>query len=270
MGGHESQISPIPPERYGDRFVRFISGVTMSRERAEKARLSATLRDGGITVPSGIEGTLHDPVLGGMNVPAITRDHVNPPGTERVMQKAEHMAEKSRRKGSNEEESIPDRSLMAVSSPGDLTLPVIGEAGENSSNFSRTPSHHHATPRQSREQIWNPAASSSSIPPLPMIGNADMPSDAIGEVPPPTPPKMDGSVDTRRATERQSWGGRPPPTPPKDLQQRPPVFGKDKELPLPPSRTQFSASPMHMSAASSSEEDTFGLGGGGGGGGPRQ
>ncbi|KAI7666264.1 SAICAR synthase-like protein, partial [Hortaea werneckii] len=45
LGGHESQISPIPPERYGDRFVKFISGITMSRERAEKERISQSLEN---------------------------------------------------------------------------------------------------------------------------------------------------------------------------------------------------------------------------------
>ncbi|CAK1365931.1 unnamed protein product [Cercospora beticola] len=268
MGGHESQISPIPPERYGDRFIRFISGITMSRERAEQERLSTTLEaNAGITIPAGIEGTVRDERLGGMNLPP--RDSTNPPGTEKVIRKAEHQAEKSRRKGSSEED-VPDRSIMAVRSPGDaqndqVTLPVIGEAAENSSNVSRTPSR--VTPQQSEEKLWNNGT--------PIIGNANMPAEAIGEIPPPTPPKTDGSTDRRSEEERRSWqsGGLPPPTPPKEsrrmanatddsytdvgcfeLPRTTKIHGfQDKELPLPPTmvpaQKQFSASPADLSPA---------------------
>lgn len=240
MGGHEAQISPVPPERYGDRFVKFISGVTMSRERAEQERLSTALAaDAGVEIPPGIGGTVNDPHLGGIN---IHRDKINPPGTDKVIQAAEHMAEKSRRKGSSEDE-IPDRSILTVRSPGgehteSATLPVIGEAAEGTSNAgSRTPSR--VTPEPSDEHIQNARA---------VLGNAEMTSDPIGEVPPPTPPKMDGSIDRRSLEERLSWGGRAPPTPP-----------KDKVLPLPPqASTQLSTSPMSVSPGSR-EEESLGL-----------
>ncbi|KXT09637.1 hypothetical protein AC579_3133 [Pseudocercospora musae] len=236
MGGHEAQISPIPPERYGDRFVKFISGVTMSRERAEKERLSTALAaDAGVEIPPGIEGTVNDPRLGGIN---IHRDRINPPGTENVIHAAEHMAEKSRRKGSREEE-IPERSITTVRSPGgehteSATLPVIGEAAESNSNAgSRTPSR--MTPESSREEMRNGPT---------VLGNAEMTSESIGEVPPPTPPKMDGSTVRRSLEERLNWGGQPPPTPP-----------KDKALPLlPQASTQLSASPMSISPGSREDE----------------
>jgi 1-phosphatidylinositol-4-phosphate 5-kinase len=36
---HErAQISPIPPEGYGDRFVNFINKITMSKEEAQRSR----------------------------------------------------------------------------------------------------------------------------------------------------------------------------------------------------------------------------------------
>lgn len=246
MGGHESQISPIPPERYGDRFIKFISGITKSRERAEQERLSSTLEvNAGITIPAGIEGTVRDDRLGGVNIPSP--DHSNPPGTDKVMQKAEKQAEKSRRS----EDEVTDRTMLAVRSPGDpqaeqLTLPVIGEAAENSSNVSRSPSQ--VSPQRSYEEFWR----NGNI----KAGTANVPSDTIGEVPPPTPPKQDGSTDRRSEEERRSWqsGGLPPPTPPKETRRvvnvtddsyedsgcfgprTTKVFGtQDKELPLPPS-----------------------------------
>lgn len=230
----------------------------MSRERAEKERLSTALeKTTGIVVPPGIEGTVNDPKLGGMN---IFREPNNPPGTAEVMEKAEHMAEKSRHRGSSEEE-VPDRSIMTVRTPpGDgngesATLPVIGEAAESASS---APSRR-VTPTPSHENVYSGRSRSK---PSTIIGNAEMTPETIGEVPPPTPPKMDGSIDRRSLEERASWGGRPPPTPPKDGTTIAKDFGGerlsrnlDKELPPAPelqplrkASTQLSASPARMAS----------------------
>lgn len=236
MGPNESQISPIPPERYGDRFVKFISGVTKTRERAEAERLSQSIDHAtGIGIPKGIEGTLDDPHLAGVN---IQKSRIDPAGTDVVMEKAQRQAERSRLCGANEKE-VSDRSLSAVRSPGPadgpdaVMLPVIGEAAESGSQQSRTPSR--ITPKQSYEDVRSQR---------PVLGNANMTSDSLGEVPPPTPPKMDGEFDGKR----ESWAGEPPPTPPKDERSRGRT-GLDKELPPPPpaSSAQLSASPARAS-----------------------
>ena len=141
MGGHDSQISPIPPDRYGDRFVRFISGITMSRERAEEERLSQTLeQSSGLQIPADLGSTINDPHLGGVN---MQRDPANPAGTERVMEKAMREAERSKKHGASEV-GVPERSITSIrdgeQSPAEAsTLPVIGEAAENGSTTSRTP-----------------------------------------------------------------------------------------------------------------------------------
>jgi len=112
MGGHESQISPIPPDRYGERFVRFISGNTISREQAEKLRLSQSLQSP-LRVTSGLEGQIDDPRLGAVNTPI---DAHNPPGTEKVMEGAEREAARSRVRGASEAD-VPERLLHTVRSP---------------------------------------------------------------------------------------------------------------------------------------------------------
>ena len=235
MGGHESQISPIPPERYGDRFVKFICGITMSRERAENVRLSQTLQDMiGIQSPSEIGGTINDSRLGGVN---IQPDNSNPEGTDKVMEGAMREAERSKRHGANEL-GIPDRSITAYRDGdhgGDgSTLPVIGEAAEIASNASRTPSRMTPTPTPSHDSVPNR---------LSVLGNANMPSDTVGEIPPPTPPKTDSTLDM--SPRRESWGGEPPPTPPKDDRSRGRFLEKD--LPLPPVASHaLSASPSRM------------------------
>ncbi|KAK5132950.1 hypothetical protein LTR08_008313 [Meristemomyces frigidus] len=238
MGGHESQISPIPPERYGDRFIKFICGITMSRERAENERnqrMSQTLQDTtGIQSTSEIGGTINDSRLGGVN---IQRDSSNPEGTEKVIEKAMREAERSKRHGASEL-GVPDRSITAykdMEHAGDgSTLPVIGEAAENASTASRTPSR--MTPTASHESITDRK---------PILGNANVPSDSIGEVPPPTPPKLNNMLASNDGfPRRESWGGGPPPTPPKDDRR-----GRflEKDLPLPPVATAvFSASPSRM------------------------
>lgn len=292
LGGHESQISPIPPERYGDRFVKFISGITMSRERAEQQRTSTTLEHAtGMTMPAGVGTTVDDPKLGGIN---IQRDRVNPAGTEKVMERAEKQAQKSMRKhggGPRMEEEIPDRAILAVrSSGGDVadaaTLPVIGEAAENASQGGRWSAR--GTPEQSREGLGVEERRQQQQQQRqgekgPVLGDANMPPESVGEVPPPTPPKTrdsggwggevppptppktDESARSQRdAAEAEagraslgSLGGGPPPTPPKDgppagARGRSPL-GRKKEMPMaapppPPgvAGLAFSDSPTRM------------------------
>lgn len=236
MGGHESQISPIPPERYGDRFIKFISGITMSREEAELVHLSDGLEaTAGMRHSLGIEGTIDDPRLGGIN---IRRDPLNPPGTANVMARAELEAEKSKRHGANEDD-VPDRTRATARTAGDsndaATLPVIGEAAESASNASRSPSKR--SPAPSRDD---------GVSKKPVLGNANMPSEILGEVPPPTPPKLldDGTKERNEhelSARHGSWGGAAPPTPPKDYRRGRLI---DKRLPDSPIPTAlFSASP---------------------------
>jgi 1-phosphatidylinositol-4-phosphate 5-kinase len=138
MGGNESQISPIPSQRYGDRFVRFISGITMSRERAEQSRLSNTLEKTSATFPPHADSTSDDPRISGIDIP---RDAQNPYGTDSVMEKAERSAMKSRHNRGTPELDLPERHIGAVASPtydvDGAILPVIGEAAESSSQTSQ-------------------------------------------------------------------------------------------------------------------------------------
>ncbi|KAK4556271.1 Phosphatidylinositol-4-phosphate 5-kinase [Recurvomyces mirabilis] len=228
MGGHESQISPIPPERYGERFIRFISGVTMSREQAEKVRFSNALHETfGAVLPEGIGSPVDDPQLGGINMYRhhIEQDPRNPDGTDEVIARAEHQLEKTKQ----DESHIPDLSLSAVKDTrgsGDhtehATLPVIGEAQETASNASQTPSK-----EPGRDDLLSRS---------PVLGGANAPSDGAGLTAPPTPPKDESFYRRKDSLDRrESNGGAPPPTPPKD---RPRGRTFDKDLPVPPIATK--------------------------------
>lgn len=122
MSSDSSQISPIPPEGYGDRFVKFISGITMTKEDQERQDQSGNLLDGSIEHHrrSSLRTSRHS--------------------TEKIIEKAEKQAHKTEKQGAIEDPKR-DRTLSAVRSPsverasgaGGATLPVVEEDGEAAS-----------------------------------------------------------------------------------------------------------------------------------------
>ncbi|KAF2758146.1 SAICAR synthase-like protein, partial [Pseudovirgaria hyperparasitica] len=123
LSNQESQISAIPPERYGDRFVRFISAVTKTKEAADAEKLEEERRES--------------------EMPSASIEQARQTPTEKVIEKAEKVAERSKRHGQSEE-NIPERSITVVRSPsaerGELgySLPVVEEAHETSSVDGRS------------------------------------------------------------------------------------------------------------------------------------
>ncbi|KAL8718766.1 MAG: hypothetical protein Q9225_004129 [Loekoesia sp. 1 TL-2023] len=114
MSNNKSQISPIPPEEYGDRFVKFITGLTKTKEQAERESRSTDQLDGSIHTD---------------RQPSFTLSRHS---TDKVIQKAEKQAQKSIEKQGASEENLRDRTLTAekTSGPGGATLPVVEEDGE--------------------------------------------------------------------------------------------------------------------------------------------
>jgi 1-phosphatidylinositol-4-phosphate 5-kinase len=183
LANTESQISAIPPERYGDRFLKFITGVTKTKEAAEREKAEAALHP-------------NEEATG-----AFSRS-----STDRVMEKAEHQAEKSQRHG-HPERDVPNLHMRAVRSPsaerGEIgtTLPVVEEAGEAASLGGRSNRSH----------------------------------DAPTRAPPPPPSEGMFVTPLQRPVARDVDHGRPPPTPPKDSatgsEGRPPTPPKDEQYP---------------------------------------
>jgi len=196
----ESQISAVPPDRYGNRFVRFITGITKTREAAETE----------LATGERVQDSMEDSRLsGGLQ----HRKKI-----EEVMEKAEKQAERTVKHGANES-NVPDRSLTTERSqstdrndPGGFTLPVVEEAAENQSTGGRS--------GRSRD--------TSSSPHL-RPGDQDLQSSGLK--PPPTPPKDYDGLQLHTPDRRSSPGGHKPPTPPR--------YSKgdvhlDKKLPPPP------------------------------------
>ena len=199
----EAQISAVAPERYGDRFVRFISGITKTREEADREMVENLHNS----------TTMEDPRL------SYGLQHRSPHDqTERVMERAERAAEHSRERGYNEDD-VPEVELSTITRPsgdrGDqagFTLPVVEEAAENQSTSGR--SGRSAEPSPIRSQRGRSEADDESF-----------------QRPPPTPPKDCPSRRPPSLTTDFSVDSSAPLTPPKDDRARPRV---DKELPPPP------------------------------------
>lgn len=123
MSHNKSQISPIPPEAYGDRFLKFISGLTMTKEAAERRAESADQQD----------GSMHAN-------PRQTSFPVSRHSTDIIVEKAERQAQRTEKEGATEEPNR-DRILASVRSPsaertngvGGAALPVVEEDAEGGS-----------------------------------------------------------------------------------------------------------------------------------------
>lgn len=135
LSNDRTQISPIPPEGYGDRFINFVKGITMSKEEAERRRESkASPRPSGEREKRGSRSS----------------------SVERTM----HAAEKEAAKDVS---VTHPRTLATVWDPADAagpgptsTLPIVDEAGEASSVGGHS--------QHSRN---GPPATDKDLPPVP-------------------------------------------------------------------------------------------------------
>ena len=239
MSANKTQISPIPPEGYGDRFVKFISGITMPREEAaaqtqqEMQQLDGTVR----TAPST---QVHSPVREA--VETQTSNRIARWSPDQVVEVAEHHA---RRSGSSEEE-MPERYLKTKSIDSaergldrgaSITLPVLEEVGEGGSTGGR--SHTSANSRErerdrshSQQERNEQGVGSGTIV---EEYNEEMEETATGKRAREREPQSSSggggssSLRNRGGSSRDPaslapqshlsppLGGRPPPTPPKDV-----------------------------------------------------
>ncbi|CAP64688.1 uncharacterized protein PODANS_5_9630 [Podospora anserina S mat+] len=226
LSSDRTQISALPPHEYGERFINFINGVTMSQEEAlreaqerDAAQAAAAASEERQRVGSwnslrGRSSNAAPPVPSYLPPapPGASSSGMKSPEVELTMQKAEEQARRSEHCGPSEE-NIPDRTLRTTASPsnnpgsssgkhqspplGDrrdtAVLPVVEEAAESQSTKSRRSQKSH-TSRLSQEDDHRP----------------------------PTPAKDGDDFRTGTFTShlmggrsRGSDSGRPPPTPPK-------------------------------------------------------
>lgn len=185
------QLSPIAPGPYGDRFICFIRGITMSPEEA--AREAEKAQNG--LRPSESARYPHE-------------NGIQRSSTDRVMAENEHKAHQTEKHGKKELD-VPDRTLRPVQAGGEgarpqMTLPIVEEAGENSSTGGRSG----------------------------VSGN-----EADADRPPPTPPKdaQDGHLSP---FGRLSQPPRVPPKEREDSLKGRQSFDSNKALPMLPKKAE--------------------------------
>jgi len=215
LSGDRTQISALPPQEYGDRFLNFISGITMSREEAVR---EAQERDAAIAATAAAEeehqramqrGSITDrhsssavPPIPNYQPPApptaLSPGHTSPEAEATVL-RAEREAQRT--DPNVAEGDVPDRTLRTTATsakhthgpttPGGAStvLPVVEEAAEGSTMGERS--------RNSRISSTMTAESDRPLTPAkdgqemeagfsnPILGAHHPPRRA----PPPTPPK---------------------------------------------------------------------------------
>jgi 1-phosphatidylinositol-4-phosphate 5-kinase len=119
---------------YGDRFIKFINGVTKTREDAEREAAEQVAAQS-----TGVAPTDSTPKRSDTN----QTQHSNTDNP--VIQRAETEAIKTEKRGSSED-SVPNRILTTVRSPSaertndraGMTLPIVDEVCESSSTGGRS------------------------------------------------------------------------------------------------------------------------------------
>ncbi|OAL34042.1 hypothetical protein AYO20_06690 [Fonsecaea nubica] len=144
LSAPRGQISAIPPQAYGERFINFITGITMTQEEAQRRETEESRRVGepvpilaasaeGMGQSSGAATT-------GFEQSTVQSPPMSP-AVERTMRKAHKQTDKSTPSekgwGRNEEEK-PERTLKTTEdSRAAMTLPVVTEAGESAGSSEK-------------------------------------------------------------------------------------------------------------------------------------
>ena len=239
MSAPKNQISPIPPEPYGDRFVKFISGLTKTKEEVEREAQASEQLNNSFDSTHAVTNT--EPIG-----KSTTRR-----STERVIEKAEKQARKSEERGAVEDDRR-DRTISAVRSPSadrsngiaGQTLPVVEEDGEANSredslnNEKVSTAQQHLDVWQSRSSVDRPDYAREKR--LAGAKAAAILEQATGAA------QVKAAKESPKPEAGTEESEKPPPTPEKDVK-----YQKHQSLPrlppLPPIRMVESPDPLNPS-----------------------
>ena len=214
MSSPKTQISPIPPESYGERFVKFISGLTLTKEEQEHGVRSSEQVDGNGSITASSTMNRHSSV------------DLSRKSTDRVVEKAEKQARKSEEHGIVEDE-WRDRTLSAIRSPSaertngvaGATLPVVEEDGEANSREDSL-RNEKPLPDATNNQTLSQDTSEDLVKPFANQkedGEHDGVVATILESPAPDDLEAKAVAADEVKSIRNKDGDKPPPTPEKDF-----------------------------------------------------
>ncbi|KAI1339885.1 SAICAR synthase-like protein [Xylariaceae sp. FL0016] len=212
LSSDRTQISALPPQEYGDRFIKFMSGITMSPEEAERderdreaAAAAAAAEDSSPeaqarnsltpkTDSAPLAPTYLPPAPPGMRSPRSPEPN---PTVEKAMKKAT-----KKEKDIVREQEVPERIISTAVPPSNgrtnshAVLPVVEESAEAASLGGRS--------GRSRGES---ASGSRPFTPERQEGYTELGPHGIGGRGPPTPPKTSYlGPDTAYATGRKRSG----------------------------------------------------------------
>ncbi|KAI1413458.1 SAICAR synthase-like protein [Hypoxylon sp. FL1857] len=210
-----TQISALPPEEYGDRFIKFMSGITMSPEEA--ARDAADREAAAVLTSAEMERTKQDtlqapgsssapPAPSYLPPPPPGMRSPNSPEPNPVIEKALKKATK-KDKDVAKEEQVPERKITTAVSPGSranshAVLPVVEETAEAGSVGGR-----------SRDDSATGSRPYTPSPSERQDGFTNLGPHGIGGKGPPTPPKTsylepdDGYAERRKRSNSSGGSG---------------------------------------------------------------
>ncbi|KAI0487004.1 hypothetical protein F4859DRAFT_323962 [Xylaria cf. heliscus] len=207
LTGDRTQISALPPDEYGDRFIKFMSGITMSPEEAardQSDRAAAAVA----TMPSTVDGQTAPPMPTYLPpAPPDMRSAVSPepnPTVEAAFRKA-----MKKEKGVAKEDQIPERKITTSVAPptgrtnSHTVLPVVEESAEAASLGGRSRGESSTT----EPRPFTPS------PRERQDGFTDLGPHGIGGRGPPTPPKTSYMEPAKPRVSREDLDKALPPLP---------------------------------------------------------
>ncbi|KAJ3553332.1 hypothetical protein NPX13_g10909 [Xylaria arbuscula] len=206
LSSDRTQISALPPEEYGDRFLKFMSGITVSPEEAARDQ-GDRVAAAAATSPSTVQGQAHPPMP--TYLPPAPPEMRSPgsPEPNPIVEKALRLATK-REKDIAEEEQIPERKITTSSAPPNgrtnshTVLPVVEESAEAASLGGRSRGESTTEPRP-----FTPS------PRERQDGFTDLGPHGIGGRGPPTPPKTSYIEPVKARLSREDLEKALPPLP---------------------------------------------------------
>ncbi|GAP92413.1 putative phosphatidylinositol-4-phosphate 5-Kinase [Rosellinia necatrix] len=204
LSSDRTQISALPPEEYGDRFIEFMSGITLSHEEAVRDQLdrvaaaSAIAAEGQGAPPMP---TYLPPAPPEMRSPASPEPN---PTVESAFRKA-----MKKEKDVAKEDQIPERKMTTSIAPSTgrtnshTVLPVVEESAEASSLGGH--SRGESTTTEPRPFTPSPRERQD--------GFTDLGPHGIGGRGPPTPPKTSYLEPAKPRVSREDLDKALPPLP---------------------------------------------------------
>ncbi|KAI1249818.1 hypothetical protein MGN70_009432 [Eutypa lata] len=187
LSSERTQISALPPHEYGERFINFMCGITMSAEQAEQDALdreaaAAAMRANESNTQAQDQPppapTYLPPPPPGMRSPLSPESN---PTVERALKKAT-----KNEKDVAKEDQVPERIISTVGRPNsNAVLPVVEETAEAGSVRGRSRSGSRPYTPSQRED-----------------GYTNLGPHGIGGRGPPTPPKTSYIDIGRKSGER--------------------------------------------------------------------